>query len=195
MQKMNGMAVALLLVAAPALAAQGRSPGDTGRTAMRQRMEAHVTKELGLTGDQAAKLRATHDRFVPQRREIKQRQRAIHQALRGQLQPGVAANSDSVRKLLDARLEGRSALLQLNRDADKELAGFLTPVQRARLEMMGVHKRHGRMHGQGGRGGRGGYGRGMRGHGEPHGDMHRGGDKDGQGDMHHGGEGETLHPN
>ena len=174
MQKMNGMAVALLLVAAPALAAQGRSPGDTGRTAMRQRMEAHVAKELGLTDDQAAKLRATHDRFFPQRREIKQRQRAIHQALRGQLQPGVAANSDSVRKLLDARLQGRSALLQLNRDADKELAGFLTPVQRARLEMMGAHMRHGRMHGpggRGGRGGRGGYGRGMRGHGEPHGDM------------------------
>ena len=164
---MNGVAWALLLVAAPALAAQGRNQGDTTRRAeMRQRMEARVKKDLGLTDDQAAKLRATKDRFRTQRRDVMQRQRAIHEALRGQLQPGVAANSDSVRKLLDAGLQGRSALLQLDRDQDKELAGYLTPVQRARMEMMVLHSRYrGMRGGPGRRGGHEGMGdmRGMRG--------------------------------
>lgn len=176
---MNGMAWALLLVTAPALAAQGKVPGDTDRAEMRRRMETHVKKELSLTDDQAAKLRATHDRFLPQRRDVMQRQRAIHEALRGQLQPGVAANSDSVRKLLDAGFQGRSALLQLDRDEDKELAGYLTPVQRARLEMMVAHSRHrGMRGGHGRRGGHEGMGemggmRGMHGHGE---EMYPGGE-------------------
>lgn len=178
---MNGVAWALLLVAAPALAAQHRSPGDTARRAeMRQRLEARVKKDLGLTDDQAAKLRATKDRFQTQRRDVMQRQRAIHEALRGQLQPGVAANADSVRKLLDAGLQGRSALLQLDRDQDKELATYLTPVQRARIEMRVLHSRHrGMRGGPGRRGGHEGMGemrgmQGMYGHGDisaDHGDM------------------------
>jgi Spy/CpxP family protein refolding chaperone len=176
-EKMYTLVSVLLLVAAPALAAQGRSPADTGRAAMMQRMEDHVRKELGLTDDQAAKLHATHQRFEPQRRKIMERGRAIHEALRGQLQPGVAANADSVNKLLDARQQNRAAMMQLGRDADRELAGFLTPVQRARLEMMMDHTMmaRGRMHGPG-----------MRGHrwGPPGGEMHPRG-----GEMRPGGEG------
>jgi Spy/CpxP family protein refolding chaperone len=183
MQKMNGMIVMMLVVAASTLAAQHKSPADTGRAAMMQRMEDRVKKELGLTDDQAAKLHATHERFEPQRRRIMERQRALHEALRGQLRPGVAANADSVNKLLDARQQNRAALMQLGRDADRELAGYLTPVQRARLEMMREHMHmmmaHGRMHGPG---------PGMRGHrwGPPGGDMHPGGE------MHHGGD--EMHP-
>ena len=113
-------------------------------------MEAHIKQDLGLTDDQAAKLHATHERFEPQRRKIMERGRAIHEALRGQLQPGVAANADSVTKLLDARQQNRAALMQLGREADKELAGYLTPVQRARLEMKRERIRaRGRMHGPG----------------------------------------------
>lgn len=173
---MKGMAWGLLLVAAPALAAQGKSPADTGRAAMMQRMETHMKKELGLTDDQAAKFHATHERFFPQHRDVMQRGRAIHEGLRSQLQPGVAANADSVRKLLDARQQNRAAMVQLDRDMDRELAGYLTPVQRARLEMMhDAMAMHERMHGPG---------RGMRGHewGHPGGDMHPGGEGEGKGE-------------
>jgi Spy/CpxP family protein refolding chaperone len=170
MKQMSGMAWALLLVAAPALGAQGKSPADTGRAAMMQRMETHMKKELGLTDDQAAKFHATHERFFPQHRDVMERGRAIREGLRTQLQPGVAANADSVRKLLDARQQNRAAMTQLERDMDRELAGYLTPVQRARLEMMHEHMM---MH----------RGRGR----EPHGgNMRPGGE--GQGD--HDGEGE-----
>jgi Spy/CpxP family protein refolding chaperone len=171
MQKMNGVIVMLLLVVASTLAAQGKSPTDTGRAARLQRMEDHVRKELGLTDDQAAKLHATRERFEPQRHRIMERQRAIHEGLRSQLQPGVAANADSVSKLLDARQQNRAALVQLGRDSDRELAGYLTPVQRARLEMMREHMMmHGRMHGPGGMRGM----REMRGMGGQGGEQHDG---------------------
>ena len=189
MLKMKGTALGMLLIVAPALAAQGKSPADTGRAAMMQRMEAHVKKELGLTDDQAAKLRATHERFEPQRRKLMERQRAIHEALRGQLQPGVAANADSVSKLLDARQQTRAALVQLGRDGDRELAGYLTPVQRARAEMMHEHMmmrqrtmRHGPggMRGMRGMGGQGGDPHG--GHMRPGGGGGGGGDDEGEGE-------------
>ena len=65
-----------------------------------------------------------------------QRQRAVQDAIRGQLQPGVAANADSLRRLMDARDQNRTALAQLDREEDKEMAGYLSPVQRARYQVM-----------------------------------------------------------
>jgi hypothetical protein len=64
------------------------------------------------------------------------RQRAVLQGLRGQLQPGVAADADSVRRLLDAREQNRDAAMQLDRDEDKEMTAYLSPVQRARYQLM-----------------------------------------------------------
>lgn len=182
MYKMKAMAVMLLLVAAPALGAQAKPPADTSQAARMQRMEAHLKKELGLTDDQAKKLHATHERFFPQRRDVMDKGRAIHDALRDQLQPGVAANTDSVRKLLDSWQQNRAAVVQLERDLDKDLAVYLTPVQRARMVMMHADMMmRGRGHGHGegmgmdGMDGMGGMGGKM---GDPHG-----------GDMHHPGMG------
>jgi hypothetical protein len=39
-------------------------------------------------------------------------------------------------KLLDARQENRAAMLQLERDEDKEIAHYLSPVQLARYQLM-----------------------------------------------------------
>jgi hypothetical protein len=58
-----------------------------------------------------------------------------------------------VRKLLDARSQVRSALAQIDQAEDRDLAAYLTPVQRARIEMRREHMMMRRMHG--------GYGRGM----------------------------------
>ncbi|HUL04040.1 MAG TPA: hypothetical protein VLV16_12505 [Gemmatimonadales bacterium] len=136
---MKRMAVLLLLAVAPALTAQ--VPRDTaGRKARREefqrRMEATVKKDLNLTDDQAAKLHATQEKFLGQRRDLMQRSRDIGEALRGQLQPGIAANPDSVKKLLDLRQQLWSSRAQLARDMDRELATYLTPVQRARIELL-----------------------------------------------------------
>ena len=124
--------IAWLLVLAPSLLA-AQTPSDTGGAARdgRQRREAWVGRALGLSADQAAKLEATRARFAPQRRALMARRRAIFEGFRGQLQ----------------------------RDEEKEIAGYLSPVQRARLDLLrerfaGMRSRRG----PGGRRGRGGWG-------------------------------------
>src|SRR5213596_1630271 len=135
----------LLTVAAtaPARMLAAQNPPDTSRAAEAQlqhefqrRWSERVRQELGLSDDQAVKLQATEGKYLQQRRDVMQRQRAVIEALRGQLQPGVAASDDSVRKLMDQRERNRQALAQLERDEDREIAGYLNPVQHARYQMM-----------------------------------------------------------
>jgi hypothetical protein len=65
-----------------------------------------------------------------------QQQVERRRALEDQMQPGVAANSDSVRKLMDGIQTGRAEMLRIEQDQDREMAGYLTPVQRARYQQM-----------------------------------------------------------
>ena len=132
----------MLLLAAPVVGAQ--TPADTGDDAevqqlqqrIRQRWNERVRQDLDLTDDQATRLQATEGRFIERRRVLARDQRAVADALHGQLQPGVAANGDSVRKLMDARDRNRAALAQLEGDEDREIAGYLTPVQHARYQAL-----------------------------------------------------------
>src|SRR2546429_8395523 len=134
--------VMLLAPALPALEAQ--TPTDTSREAeaqqlrqqIRERWTARVRQDLNLSDDQAAKLQGTEQKFPQQRADLAPRQRAINEGLRGQLRPGVAANSDSVRKLMDARDRNRAALAEIDRNESREVSGYLTPVQQARYQMM-----------------------------------------------------------
>jgi hypothetical protein len=52
------------------------------------------------------------------------------------MQPGIAANSDSVRKLMDGIQAGRAEMVRIEQDQDREMSGYLTPVQRARYQQM-----------------------------------------------------------
>jgi len=134
--------VILLALALPALEAQ--TPTDTSgepeaqqlRQQIRERWNTRVRQDLNLSDDQAAKLQGTEQKFTQQRVDLAQRQRAINEGLRGQLRPGVAANSDSVRKLMDARDRNRAALAEIDRNESREVSGYLTPVQQARYQMM-----------------------------------------------------------
>ena len=129
--------------AAPTPRLDAQNPPDTSRAAEAQlrhefqrRWSERVRQELGLSDDQAGKLQATEGKYLQQRRDVMQHQRAVNEALRGQLQPGVAASDDSVRKLMDQRERNRQALAQLERDEDREIAGYLSPVQHARYQLM-----------------------------------------------------------
>ena len=142
---------ALVLVSvAPMCRVRAQTPQDTGSDApevqqlqheIRQRWNARVRQNLGLTDQQAAQLQATESKYLAQRRDVAQRQRAVNEALRGQLQPGVAANDDSVRKLMDARERNRAALAQIDRNENDEIAHYLSPVQHARYQIMREHLR------------------------------------------------------
>jgi Spy/CpxP family protein refolding chaperone len=130
----------LLATASAALVAQNPPPGEPQiemlRGQIRERWHSRVRQQLELTDAQAAKLQATEDRFFERRRGVLMRQRQVVAGLRAQLQPGVAANADSVRVLMDERDRNRAALLDLDREESHEMAGYLTAVQLARYQVM-----------------------------------------------------------
>lgn len=174
MKRLWMLSLAVLL--APGLAAQQRETprqqGDTVeaerlRAQIEQRFSQRVQEELKLTPEQATKLRASQERFGTRRRSLMRQQMERRRALEDQMQPGVAANADSVRKLMDGMRAGRAEMLKIEQDEDQEMSGYLTPVQRARYQQMREHlirrvnemrqERRGRM-GPGGPGGRMGPG-------------------------------------
>ena len=137
--------LSLAVLFAPSLAAQGRDSmsarSDTAEAArLRTQIESTFTRrvqqDLNLSQDQAAKLRASQERFGSRRRDVMQEQLQRRRALENQMQPGIAANSDSVRKLMDGIQTGRAEMLKIEQDQDREMAGYLTPVQRARYQQM-----------------------------------------------------------
>jgi hypothetical protein len=133
----------LLLIFVPLYAAVAQRPDSTRgprADSLRQRIEerfaARVQRDLGLTNEQTAKLRASSQIFGARRRELRSREHALRDALDAELRPGVAANQDSVAKLTDALVELRISSAQAAREEMKDLAKYLNPVQRARLLLM-----------------------------------------------------------
>jgi hypothetical protein len=170
----------LLLAAAPLYPAAAQradsaaAKTDSLRHRIEERFASRVQEQLGLTNEQTAKLRATSQQFGVRRRELHTRHRQLRAALSAQLRPGVAANQDSVSRLTDAMIELRIASAQATRDEMREVAKYLTPVQRARFFVMRDRLHHhmkearehrGKWGGREGRDRRKGHERGM---GEPH---------------------------
>jgi hypothetical protein len=106
------------------------------RAQIEQRFSQRVQEELRLTPDQAAKLRASQEKFGGQRRTLVRQQMERRMALEDQMQPGVGANADSVKRLMDGNQTSRAQMLKLEQDEDREMSGYLTPVQRARYQQM-----------------------------------------------------------
>src|SRR5881296_1477508 len=134
----------LVMVAGPALGAQ--TPPDSGgagggesaqtqqlREQIRQRWNAHVRATLGLNDDQTAKLEATERQFEAQRQPLRARQREISRALNAEL-ASEAPHQDRVTQLMNERQETRVNMQQIDRDEDRAMQGYLTPVQRARYQ-------------------------------------------------------------
>jgi hypothetical protein len=139
--------LSLAVLFAPSLAAQQggrdsmRAPSDTAeagrlRREIEQRFSNRVQQDLKLTPDQATKLRATQEQFGTRRRTLMQQQMERRRALDDQMRPGIAANPDSVRKLMDGIHAGRAEMLKIEQDQDREMSSYLTPVQRARYQQM-----------------------------------------------------------
>jgi hypothetical protein len=156
--------LALTLAVAQQPAGPPPPPPDTGeagrlRREIEERFAQRVQQDLGLTPDQAAKLRATQERFGERRRTLMRQQVDRRRAMDGQMQPGIAANADSVKKLMDGLQAGRMEMVRIEQEEDRDMAGYLTPVQRARYQQMREHlmqrlneMRQQRREGRGGRG-------------------------------------------
>ena len=139
MRRMFLVAVMLTVGAAP-LRSQQEDSVRPRREELRRRLDerfaSRVREELGLTDQQSARLRQTASTFAGRRRELEARQRSVRSALESQLQPGIAANRDSVARLTDALVDMRTAYAQSFRDEHREISRFLDPVQRGRLYLM-----------------------------------------------------------
>lgn len=106
------------------------------RQMVEQRFGERLREELGLTDDQAMKVRVALGGLAARRRGMERNERRMRQALAFQLRPGVAANADSVAKLVDALTNHRVAYTQTFKDEMRELAAILNPVQRGQYLLM-----------------------------------------------------------
>lgn len=106
------------------------------RQMVEQRFGERVREELGLTDDQAMKVRVVLGGLAARRRGMERDERRMRQALAFQLRPGVAANADSVAKLVDALTNHRVGYAQTFKDEMRELAAVLNPVQRGQYLQM-----------------------------------------------------------
>ncbi len=130
----------VLAVAVPAVRAQqpdSAGPEDADvqalRAQIRERWHEHVRQSLGLSDEQATKVQGTEDRFEQQRVQYRGQIRDINRQLNGEMLSG-APDNDHVNQLILQRQETRMHLEQLNRDEDKEMAGYLSPLQRVRYQ-------------------------------------------------------------
>lgn len=107
---------------------------------LRQQIETRfgerLKEELGLTPDQATRLRVALAGLAVRRRSMEQEERVLRQSLAAQLRPGIAANPDSVAKLVDALTTHRLTYAQTFKDEMRELATILSPVQRGQYLLL-----------------------------------------------------------
>lgn len=136
---MAGLGIAVALAAAVPVAAQEPGPPPSGaqrdslEARVRARMAQMMRNQLGLNEEQVRMLQRANRRFEGQRRELLERERQVRLELRAALAAGDSASQPRVGELLDRTMQLQRQRLELLEAEQKELATFLTPVQRARL--------------------------------------------------------------
>jgi protein CpxP len=130
-------AILAMIVVPAVLNAQAVTTAPQGdRAALEQQFRertARLTKQrLGLSDAQLDRLERTNARFAPQLRQLGAQDREIRRQLRQELMAGNSANQQRVSDLLDGAIRLQKQRIGIVEAEQKELAGFLTPVQRAR---------------------------------------------------------------
>lgn len=129
----------LVLGAAPVIAQPiGPRPGAPGRPAM-DRLAAVVQRRLRLSNEQATRLQGVTRRFASEREQLMGQEREARRALRAQVAGGEYADQQAVGRQLDELLRLQQRRTQILVDEQRELATFLTPLQRA--EFLGMQER------------------------------------------------------
>ena len=112
-------------------------PGQNPRREMleerlRERTGQMVQRRLELNEDQMKQLQASNRQFEKQRGDLIAREREIRRDLRAQMLAD-KPDQNRVSQLLDQSLQLERQRLDLVQGEQRELAKFLTPVQRAKL--------------------------------------------------------------
>ena len=106
------------------------------RQLIEDRFAERLTIELGLTDDQAAKVRGVLTTWATKRRTLEREDRSLHQQLAAAMRPGVAADERAVSRLTDRILTSRVEYVQTFRDEQADLTPILSPVQRAQYVLL-----------------------------------------------------------
>lgn len=130
------LAASLLIApSAEAIAQPVSAPATRDRVVLEQRLRqraAQLTRQrLGLNDTQMQQLERVNARFAPQLRTLAIRERDARQQLRREMTAD-QANQARVSALLDTTLSVQKQRIALIEAEQRELAAFLTPVQRAR---------------------------------------------------------------
>lgn len=114
----------------------GMRPDDPRRIELekkfQERIDAIVKQRLSLTDEQAAKLRDVASRTEEGRRALRRDELGVRFAMRKELLAGDRVNESRVAELLDQMPKLDRRRLELQEQEQRELAKFLSPVQRAR---------------------------------------------------------------
>jgi periplasmic protein CpxP/Spy len=141
-----GVGVALVASAASATA-QGAGAPVPGRPATRppgaapgrpalERLAAAVQRQLGLSEEQARQLRESTRSFAQQRDQLIVQERATRLELRANVMRGDSADQARIGQLLEQLVAHQRRRVELVAEEQRELARFLTPIQRAQFLAM-----------------------------------------------------------
>jgi hypothetical protein len=133
---------ALFIAGAATSRAQAQEPaGDSSRERVSERvmgarpsvdrLAEAVQRRLGLNDEQARRLRDATGRYATQRHQLMRQERTLRRDLREELARGTAAQQERVGRMLDDLLGLQRSRADLVAAEQRDLARFLTPVQRA----------------------------------------------------------------
>ena len=148
--------LALFLSGVPARAQRVTTAAPGDRPALERQFRERAAKlaqqRLSLTDAQLEKLEQSNARFAPQLQQLAAQERDIRAQLRQEMTAGNAANQQHVSDLIDASIRLQKQRIAVVESEQKDLAGFLTPVQRARYIFLQAQfrKRAEELSGQGG---------------------------------------------
>lgn len=95
----------------------------------RQRAEQVVRNRLNLNDEQMSRLRSVNADIGAQRSALVAQERSIRSDLRDEMAKGSGANQDRVAQLMAQAHDLESRRFALQQDEQRQLSGFLTPVQ------------------------------------------------------------------
>lgn len=98
-----------------------------------QQMLYQVTRQrVGLTDEQMKRLVPVNQRFTTQRRAIQRQERQTRLALRDAIRDSSQADQAKITEYLDRLLDLQRQRVELLAQEQKDLAEFMTPLQRAK---------------------------------------------------------------
>jgi hypothetical protein len=134
MMRLRWLTLVLALVVVAPVHAQGTADNSQRPAvqALQRRMLEIVQRTLGASDDQMRQLVEVNRNFQQERRELNQKDRQARQTIRAEVLRDSLADQTLVARELDALVDVQRQRIEVFAREQRDLARFLTPVQRAK---------------------------------------------------------------